>query len=65
MLLGFLEGLGLGVSEEEGERGRFDIGLLVGGGGRWYSGRKVVGAGAKEGGISDFVSQKSSRRSWS
>ena len=27
MLLGFLEGLGLGVSEEEGERGRFDIGF--------------------------------------
>ena len=25
MLLGFLEGFGLGVSEEEGERGRFDI----------------------------------------
>ena len=39
MLLGFLEGFGLGVSEEEGERGRFDIwfvgGVVVGKGGRW------------------------------
>ena len=34
MLLGFLEGLGLGVSEEEGERGRFDI---------WFVGGVVVG----------------------
>ena len=64
MLLGFLEGFGLGVSEEEGERGRFDIGLLVGGGGVGILVEKLL-VGAKEGGISDFVSQKSSRRSWS
>ena len=45
MLLGFLEGLGLGVSEEEGERGRFDI-WFVGGGvvGKEWSLDKVVGA---------------------
>ena len=53
MLLGFLEGFGLGVSEEEGERGRFDIlvcevvGVVVG--------RKVVGAWSKKvGGISNW-----------
>ncbi len=66
MLLGFLEGLGLGVSEEEGERGRFDIwfvgGVVVGKGGRWT---KLLVLGAKEGGIFELCVSKSSRRSWS
>ena len=61
MLLGFLEGFGLGVSEEEGERGRFDI-WFVGG---VVVGRKVVGAWMKGVFRSLCVSVLKSKTSWS